>query len=107
MMQKDRKVFVVNKGGHDYTAAGQYGELIFLSEGNVDRLAISHMYRLMAEHINDSSPEDYILLCGLPSMQAIACSMFAFKHKRLNLLLFWNGEYQERTIVLNNLLTQT
>lgn len=107
MTQRKRKVFIVNKGGHDYTAAEQYGDLVFLSEGSVDKLAVGHMYRLMAEHLDSSSSEDYILLCGLPTMQAVATGMFAFKHKRLNLLLFWSGEYQERIIALDNLLTQS
>lgn len=100
----NKKVFIINKGGHDYTPAEQYGSLIFLTEGTINVFAVSNMYRSMSEALNGSGPNDYILLCGPPTLQAIACSMFVYKHGRLNLLQYRDGEYRPAEIVMSNLL---
>lgn len=94
------KVFVVNNSAHDFSPATDYGELIFLSEGAMNRYATNNMHRLFSEELRDSHLEDYILLCGLSVMNAVACSIFAHKHGRLNLLLFKQGQYVERNIIL-------
>lgn len=94
------KVFVVNNSAHDFSPAAEYGDLIFLSEGAMNRYATNNMHRQFSEKLRDSMPEDYILLCGLSVMNAVACSIFAHKHGRLNILLFKQGIYVERNIVL-------
>ena len=100
------KVYVINKSCHDLDNARRFGEIIYLSEGRIDRYATGKMYRLFNLHIRDSKPEDYILLTGLSVMQSIACSMFAAKHGRLNLLIHKvdsRGKhiYLRREVVLN------
>lgn len=94
------KVFIVNKSSHDFSAAEQYGELIFLSNGPVNRYSTNHMHRIFADKMKDSSPEDYIVPCSLNVMNALACAIFAHKHGKLNLLLFKGGVYLERNHVL-------
>lgn len=94
------KVFVVNKSAHDFSPAESYGDVIFMSKGPVNRYATNHMHRLFAEAMKDSSPDDYIVPCSLNVMNSIACAIFARKHGRLNLLLYKQGEYLERNLVL-------
>lgn len=94
------KVFVVNKSGHDFAPAEKFGRLVFLSDGPMSRYATNNMFRQFSWKMRKSSPEDYILLCGLSVMNVIACSTFAAKHFRLNLLLFNNGSYLERNLLL-------
>lgn len=94
------KVFIVNKSSHDFSDAKQYGELIFLSEGPVNRYATNDMFRQFKELMKDSSPDDHIVPCSLNVMNAVACAMFAHMHGRLNLLLFKDGKYTERNHVL-------
>lgn len=103
-----RKVYVTNKGGHDYSAARRFGELVFCTEGSIPRFNTSHMYREIEEVMRDSDPEDYILLTSLTTLNVIAAGYFAHKHGRLNLLLFQpqngkssEGQYVERVIVYN------
>lgn len=98
------KVFVVNRGGHDFSKAIRFGEIVFLSEGEVNKYAVSQMYRMFASKIKDSSPDDFILITSLTSMCSIVCSMFARKHGRLNLLLYKDSDYIERKILLDELL---
>jgi len=100
----NNKVFVINKGGHDFTGAISYGDIIYLSEGSLNRYAVTNMYRKFAPLIAESKSDDYILITGLTTMACIACAMFAHLHGKLNLLLFKSGKYVERKIVLEELL---
>lgn len=97
-------VYVVNKStnrgtGHDFSPAEKFGEIIFLSEGPMNRYSTNNMHRKFGEIMDKSGPEDYIVPCSLNVMNAIASSVFAVMHKRLNLLLFKDGEYLERNLV--------
>jgi len=94
------KVFIVNKSSHNFSSAEQYGELIFLSEGPMNRYSTNNMIREFTEAMKDSSPNDYIVPCSLNIMNVIASAIFAHKHGTLNLLLFRRGEYIERNHVL-------
>ena len=104
------KVYIVNKGGHDHTDAERFGELVYLSEGLMSRYGTTQIYRQFAEVLKNSSPNDYILPTGLSTMGHIACSMFAFMHGKLNLLLYKSsstgGKYIERTLKIDELLTR-
>lgn len=99
----DTKVFIVNKSAHDFTAAEEYGKVIFLSEGPVNRYATNSMIRQFAESMKKSQGTDYIVPCSLNVMNSIACAIFAHKHGRLNLLLFKGGNYIERNHVLDGI----
>lgn len=92
-------VFIVNKSSHDFSSAEQYGDLVFLSEGPMNRYSTNNMIREFKEKMKDSTSLDYIVPCSLNVMNAIACALFAFKHGGLNLLLFRRGEYIERNHV--------
>jgi len=100
-------VYIVNNGGHDYSDSSRFGHIIFLSAGPVSKFAISKMYREFAMKLRESTDADYILLTGLTTMACVACSCFAFLHGRINLLIFKNGKYVERKLVLSELLKVT
>jgi len=95
------KVYIVNKSSHDFSAANQYGKLIFLSEGPMNRYATNNMHREFSSKMKDSSEHDYIVPCSLNVMNSIACALFARKHGRLNLLLFKEGTYIERNMLFD------
>ena len=94
-----KKVYIVNRSAHDFSMAERYGELISLSEGSMNRYGTNNMHRKFSETLEDSSEDDYILLCGLSVMNVLACSIFTDKHRRLNLLMFKDGAYVERNII--------
>ena len=93
-------VYIVNKSAHDFTPAAKYGKILFLSEGSMNRYSVNSMYRTFSEVMKDSNENDYIVPCSLNVMNSIACAIFAHRHGRLNLLLFKDGTYLERSIVL-------
>jgi len=90
------KVFIVNKSTHNFSAAEEFGEIVFLSEGSMNRYATNNIFRQFTEVLEDSSSEDFIVPCALNVMNSIACAIFARKHGTLNLLLFNKGVYIER-----------
>jgi len=96
-------VYIINRASHDYTEAEKYGNIVYLSEGSINRYATNKIYRQFNEILKDSSPDDYILLTGLTVMTSIACSIFAVKHGRLNLLIFRPNTftYAERRLIIN------
>ena len=93
------KVYIVNKSAHDFSPANDYGELIFLSEGPMNRYATNHMHRKFTSMMEDSTENDHIVPCSLNVMNSIACAIFAHRHGKLNLLLFKEGNYIERNLV--------
>lgn len=95
-------VYIVSKSSHDFSDAKRYGRLVFLSRGALNRYNVNNMTRQFQEKLKDSSPSDFILPCGLSMMNSIACAMFALKHKRLNILLFYENRYIERNIVFDD-----
>lgn len=94
------KVFIVNNSGHNFSAAEKYGEIVFLSEGPMNRYSTNNMVRQFHEKMKDSTKMDYIVPCSLNVMNSIACAIFARKHGVLNLLLYKEGDYIERNHVL-------
>lgn len=100
------KVLVINKSCHDFSPAEQYGKLIYMSEGVLERFSTTKMFRTFKPFIDESTPDDLILVTGMTNMSVIVCSMFAHKHGRINLLLYkeqrTGGRYLKRTVIFNN-----
>lgn len=99
MKKNKKKVFIVNKSSHDFSKAKNFGELIFLSHGSMNRYQTNDIHRQFSEVMKDSKKDDYIVLCALSVMNVMACAIFVHKHKRLNILLYKNGNYLERNHV--------
>ena len=98
-------VFVVSKSYHDYSAAEEYGKLIYLAEAPINKFSTSAMVRLCEESFKDSKPSDYILVAGPQIMGIVATNCFMQMHGRLNLLLYKaspkGDRYLARTIKLS------
>ncbi len=98
------KVFICNRGGHNYSKAEKFGELIYVTEGTLNRFATSTLYRAFIDAMKESSPNDYFLVTSMNVVNAIGAAVFARKHGKLNLLLFREGEYVPRELDIDSLL---
>lgn len=96
------KVYITNKSAHDFSGAAKYGDFHFMSNGSINRYSTSRMYRMFMEALVHSEATDYLLPTGLSTMNMIAACIFVLKHGRLNLLLFKDGKYVERTIIFED-----
>lgn len=95
------KIYVVNKGSHDFASAEMYGRLIFMTEGYQPKFSVASALRQFEFCMQESHEEDWILLTGLSVLNCIACSVFALKHERLNLLLYNGRGYVKRVLLLD------
>jgi len=107
MDKENRKVFVTNKGGHDFSDAERFGELVFLTEGRVNRYSINTLYRELVDATNNAKTDDYLLVSSLNILNALASSILSYKFGVVNYLLFNDGEYLVRTIRYDYLLEKT
>jgi len=104
-LNEKKTVFIVNKSSHDYSSAEDFGNLVFMTQGSLQRFSTSKMFRTFEPFIKASKTFDYLLLSGMTVMCSVACAMFAHKHGRINLLIHKpnprnSGSYQERVIVM-------
>ncbi len=103
MSRRQPKVFVPNTGaGHDFSAALTHGSpLVYISEGVVNPFNTGLLMRLWKEALEDSIPEDLIMITSLPIICSIGAALFAHKHGTLNLLIFTKeGKYEKREMLL-------
>ena len=98
------RVYVPNKGGHNFSAASRYGDIVYLSEGMVNKFQLGSFYRSCADLMRDAEPHDYLIITSLNSLCSIAAAVLARKFGRLNLLLFRADTYVERKIDIDSLL---
>ena len=100
-IRETRRVFIPNKGHHDYTDAKRYGELVFVTKGIQNKFSVANMARCWEAALEDSLPTDYILQTSLSILTSVGTAAFAMRHNgRVNLLLWGSGKYVDRTIIL-------
>jgi hypothetical protein len=99
------KVFITNRGYHDYSDAERFGDIIFMSNNpsGMNQLQTGSMVRVFKPYIDTSSPEDYLVVGSFTVMMLVAASLFAKKHGRLNLLIYnsQRNKYDVRRVMLN------
>lgn len=101
-IQDPPKVFIANKSSHDFSPSSTYGESVFVTLGTIERYSVANMARAWASTLlkHESVASDFILITSLTILNCIGCALFAFRHGQLNLLLYRNGRYIQRTILL-------
>jgi hypothetical protein len=82
------KVYILNRGCHDFSRAEPYGEFIYMTEGYLSMFSVTTLWRMCCKLFAESSPLDYIVASGPIPLAMVAAAAFAIRHKRLNLLIF-------------------
>ena len=93
-------VWIPNKGFHNYADAERFGQLAYLTYGSVNRFNTGGMLRRFVEKMNNSSPEDWILMGGLQQLCVLATSVQVTKYGSVNLLIYdaKKGKYLPREL---------
>ena len=99
-------VWIPNKAGHNFSDAERFGELVYLTEGTVNRYSANSMYRTFSEQMDEASPKDYLLVSSLSILNCVASSILSYKFGLVNYLLFKNGIYLERSVNYSSLITR-
>lgn len=102
-MKPTPTVYITNRSGHDFEPAKKFGQIKFLSEGDVDPFNVNRIYCNLAVTLQHSNPCDFLLITGLSVMNSISSAIMARKHGRVNWLQYHAGTktYSARTIVLD------
>lgn len=95
-----RKVYVVNDGGHDYSDAERFGELVFCTDRVIRKDDTAQMFRELSESLARARQDDYILVSSLTSLCMIAAAIMAEEFGEIHLLIFKDGKYEARDVIL-------
>lgn len=101
-----RKVFIVNNGGHDYSDATRFGEIVFCTDEVIRKDDVAQMYRLLNASLADAEPQDYLLVSSLTTLCVVASGILAERFGELHLLIFDKGQYICRDLILDPTILQ-
>ena len=88
-------VYIPNHAGHDYSAAKKFGDVKVITEGRLEKFKLQEFSVLCLDAMQDSKEDDYVLISGLASVCAIACSIQSQKFGKLNILVYRGDRYVE------------
>lgn len=97
----ERKVYVLGKGGHDYSDAERYGKLVFLDIPTYARWDIDRLYRELEEGLQDADKDDLFIVSHLASHCCVATALLIEWFGRVNFLIFRKDKYEEHKLVVN------
>lgn len=83
---------------YDVSSAGEHGELVELVGSSAKPWDKSVIYDI-AQKLENSSPDDFILMVGSPVMCAIAVGIMADMNDGLVKMLQWHGYEQRYNLV--------
>lgn len=97
-----RKVFIVSNGGHDYSPAAEFGEIVFCTEGYIRKEDIHQMYTAVSDALKNAEADDYIMMGSLTSMCCVAVGIMADRFGEVNLLVHSAEGYVHRHLVFES-----
>ena len=97
-----RKVYILNDGGHDYSASEKFGEPVICTEGAINKDDISQMYRVLTDALYDANEKDYILVTSLTSLCMVASAIMANRFGQVHFLIYRDGRYEPRDLILES-----
>lgn len=93
-MQTKPRVWITNRGFHNYDSATKYGRLTAITVGGLD---LRHLERLEADVqrvLSRALDSDYILLSGAPIVQVLCIGYMYRRFGHVNVIDYDNGTKQ-------------
>lgn len=100
----DRKVYILSNGGHDYTDATRFGELVYLNIPSHLKWDTAALYDELVEKMEDAEPEDLLVISHLTSHCCVATALLVEWFGRVNFLIYRKDKYEEKKLILNNMI---
>jgi hypothetical protein len=84
------KVYIVNQAGHDFEAAEKFGDLVSITEGNINVFRPDRSLFTIKQSLTSFTENDYLLLSGNTFGNAMAAIVAActLRVPNLNLLVY-------------------
>lgn len=67
------KVYILTDGGHDYSGAKEFGDLVFCLPDVIKKSDVAQMYRELSVALDDYQIDDYLLVSGLTTLFLLCC----------------------------------
>lgn len=99
--EKERTVFIMNDGGHDYSDAIRFGSLHFLNISRKAKWDIARLYTEITEGMEEANRDDLILVSGLTTHCCVATALMIERFGCVNYLIFKEDKYEEKNLVTN------
>lgn len=95
------QVYILQDGGHDYTAAEDFGTLVFCADHAVNRWNISAMYELLMDAMQDAKKDDLILISSLATFCCVATAIMVERFGEVHYLIYKDGKYIQRDLFVS------
>ena len=98
----EKKVYILNDGGHDYTDALRFGEPVYLHVPANTKWDIAQVHDLLKEGMKEATADDYIVISHLSSICCVATALLVEWFGRVNFLIFHKDKYEEKKLFLTH-----
>lgn len=85
---KMSKVYIINSMNHNFAAATQYGELEYVTSGNLPIFKTDIVVNKLDEGLKNFTSEDYLLLSGPAIINIYATHILARRLDSFKMLIF-------------------
>lgn len=98
-------VWIVNRGGHPYDAAKEYGRLLALTSGQVNHFATDRFAYMITQRLSMATADDFVLISGSPMLNIIAALVWITKFRKIKLLQWSDKQsrYILRTLTMRDI----
>lgn len=102
-------VWVVNKAGHPVTKAERFGRLVPLTTGAVNPFRPDRLMFLIGPRLAMADQEDYVMISGLPILNALVMTMWLTKFPFIKILQWstQDRDYKEILIMRESVISNT
>ena len=83
---EDNVVWLVNKGGHDYTSLEKWGRVIPMTTGAINPFSPDRLMVSLGHHISMAKQGDHIAISGLPIVNMLVLVLWLEKFPEARLL---------------------
>ena len=96
------KVYIVNYGGHDMTAAYKFtkngdDDLVYVTSGNINVFNTDRVIKELIFKLRDFTPDDFLLFCGYGVLGAMCFAHLMLRFEMIKTLIF-NAKTREYVV---------
>lgn len=88
------KIYVCNFQGQDFSAARKFSTLpgedifIYITKGKINNITSKRLRSQIEDKIQDSAPEDFLILSGRKYLQGTIMEIWLNKHEKVRYLIY-------------------
>lgn len=82
----ERVVWLVNRGGHDYTTLDKFGRVIPITVGSINPFNPDRLMVNIGHYLSMAQESDYVAISGVPILNALVFTMWLERFPHVNVL---------------------